>query len=337
LNFTDQDQPLEIEGFIVNYNVTNFRLDELIIDGAVPIFYIINDGLSFSLKNLTVKISFDYEFILDPPLLADIGHFWVQLEQVDFQLNFTTYMIDVTKKEQIHITGSSLFFDHPAPLVDIYGYADLGIVVNNTINTIAAVVKNRLQQRIGQADFMLKMELLINAFLLIVPNNIHLGGDLYLDGMLYDNPTYKAGEYMLITLETSLDNKKAPYNVPNSYGLPAPITTLNYELQLAVTEWFVNSAIEAVTATGKLEFSLPLGATNVKDLQHIIGTMWGYADSDPCITTIMLEMPCPVINMMDYKSDTTSFLQVPNLVTRWQCVKGKDGPLNQIVDIYWSN
>jgi len=54
-------------------NLTEFAIAELGLDGSIPIFVIGNDVMTIQLTNFLGKLAFDYAYITDPPILADIG------------------------------------------------------------------------------------------------------------------------------------------------------------------------------------------------------------------------------------------------------------------------
>ena len=82
----------------------------------------------------------------------------------------------------------TLDFESPGPIINIEGLNDFGIVVNNTGNTLLSIDRNRLAIIVNEQLLTPKINNLVNQMLLLLPQDIHLKGDLYLEGLLYNNP-----------------------------------------------------------------------------------------------------------------------------------------------------
>jgi hypothetical protein len=101
----------------------------------------------------------------------------------------------------------TLDFIETGPLLNIDGLNDFGIVLNNTINTFAAIVRNRLSSIINAQYATPAVNSAVNKILALIPQDIDLfHSDFYIEGLLYANPTYVnisgSMPYMIVPLET---------------------------------------------------------------------------------------------------------------------------------------
>lgn len=129
------------------------------------------------------------------------------------------------------ITWLEVDITSPGPLINIEGLNDFGIVVNNTGNTLLSIVRNRLVSVVNEQLLTAKINKIVNDILLLLPQDIHLKGDLYLEGLLYSNPQYTPS-YMLAKVDSTLVNISNPYPVENTMIFPQANLTLDYQLTL---------------------------------------------------------------------------------------------------------
>ena len=102
--------------------------------------------------------------------------------------------------------------------------SDFSEVVTNTVNTFAAVVRNRLLSIINGGpqgeegtesypEFHEKIQGLVNAVIGLVPPELDIGDKgLYLDGFLYKNITTVADFYIQMRLKTMLRYEGATFD-----------------------------------------------------------------------------------------------------------------------------
>lgn len=136
----------------VHFNVSNIHFTEFSIDPNTPIIRLQENKAAFEITNLTMRIQSDYEFISDPPLLADIGIAFINVERTSVFVEFETYLTD-TKQLQVYISQFLMNFTNPGPLVDLVGFNDIGIIVNSTVNTALNVVRNRVASILAESKF----------------------------------------------------------------------------------------------------------------------------------------------------------------------------------------
>ena len=95
---------------------------------------------------MSLNFEFDYAYISDPPIFADIGTAYLGIEgmTIEFVWNSTW-----TGEFELHISDLELHFapDQPHPLFD--GISDFSILASNVATTLTAVIRNRLQSMIN--------------------------------------------------------------------------------------------------------------------------------------------------------------------------------------------
>lgn len=100
------------------------------------------------------------------------------------------------------------------PFADFDGVSDFSDIVTNIVNTLAAVVRNRLESFVNGGDeYFLddKIQIIVNKVLNLVSFPISLGDNLLLDGFLYDDivTTYNT---MKIPLKTAIRSEASTFD-----------------------------------------------------------------------------------------------------------------------------
>ena len=83
--------PIDLDVISLDYNLTNFRFTKANYDVNVPLIEIQYDYYNFSIPLLDLTLEFDYEYVSDPPILADIGTAKFSVE--NWSLNFTSTIL----------------------------------------------------------------------------------------------------------------------------------------------------------------------------------------------------------------------------------------------------
>jgi hypothetical protein len=93
LQFSDLiNQQIAIEGLTTDFNVTGISVIKAELDGTVPIVKIGDGQFRFELANFTFDLSFDYEFITNPPIFADIGTATVNIGGMTLATDIETFL-----------------------------------------------------------------------------------------------------------------------------------------------------------------------------------------------------------------------------------------------------
>lgn len=88
------------------------------------------------MADLTFELGFDYEFITDPPIFADIGTAQVKIGGMTIATDLKTFLEESFTVELIDFT---LEFKNPGSLLNLDGLNDFGIVINNTLNHFTSI------------------------------------------------------------------------------------------------------------------------------------------------------------------------------------------------------
>lgn len=92
---------LHIEEVIsFDYNLTGFAFADANYNGAVPIATVIQNQVRLQLSNLTLNLTFDYAYVSDPPIFADIGSAYLGIDTLSIDVNLTSSF----ENEQFNIT-----------------------------------------------------------------------------------------------------------------------------------------------------------------------------------------------------------------------------------------
>ena len=100
--------------------------------------------------------------------------------------------------------GDLKLHGEPTPFASFNGISDFSEVITNVVNTLSAVLRNRLESFLDAGDQVgidKKLQAVVNKVLSLIPSQIDLPHGLYLDGLLFNNPT-AMNEELTIRLET---------------------------------------------------------------------------------------------------------------------------------------
>ena len=184
LNLTD-DVSLDIE-------LEHLKISNATISPSTPILTINTDeGLLFAFSDLTLNITADYSYIMDPPIFADIGEASFLFSPTNFSVNVGSRLYAIPGGQYLELELSNMHIESQAePFTSFVGISDFSEVASNTVNTLAAVLKNRVMSFINGGDtYGLddKLQAIVNKIINLVPDEVHLGNGLYIDGWLYTN------------------------------------------------------------------------------------------------------------------------------------------------------
>lgn len=99
----------------------------------------------------------------------------------------------------------TLDFVKPGNLIILDGLSDFSQVMTNTLDTITAIIRNRLSSMIDAQTLTAPINSAFNNIISKIPDDIEIGGsDYYIQGLLQSNPTTVAGQYLSIPLQTSI-------------------------------------------------------------------------------------------------------------------------------------
>jgi hypothetical protein len=244
----------------------------------------------------------DYSFVSDPPIFADIGETDLLLSGLCLSFDAkSVYDPSLDAANRFNLTISDLRLDwlDSEPLLDINGYSDFGGVVNNTINILATVVKNRLSSLINNEGILTPK---LNSFLYKITSSItgelDIGEDLYLYGWLFDAIT-TVPESMTLPLKVALKSDLEDYTEECATVLPDtwPDGGDRYALQMYINTCAFNEALFSLYTTN-LNITIQNENTTSNRLAKLVGhdmiSIYGRAD-DPCTLSVAANRGAPTI------------------------------------------
>jgi len=166
-------------------SVTNFAFTQSAISSAQPQVQLLDDSYArFTLKDLTLDIEFDYSYVSDPPIFADIGTATLGVEEVTFGFTWT-----VDGELKLVVEDMELNYGKAQMPADFDGLSDFSIVLSNTINTVVDVFRNRAVSMLNSQLLTPKITAIGNKIISLLPGKIPLGPELYLTGVFAGPPT----------------------------------------------------------------------------------------------------------------------------------------------------
>ena len=174
------------------------RFDEASIGGEPSVVQIHDDNnITVSLQSLTLKLASEYAYVSDPPIFADMGTGYIYFKELSGSFDASGVLVqdEETGETDFELLLSNAKLSQQAePFCNYDGISDFSEVVTNTVNTFAAVVRNRLLSIVNGGptgeetypELEAKVQGLINTVLGLIPSQIDIKDTgLYLDGFLY--------------------------------------------------------------------------------------------------------------------------------------------------------
>lgn len=94
----------------------------------------------FEFRNATGNFGWKYQYITDPPLLADIGDFDMDIENITFRVDFNSDF----KDDMIEVNINDLEVDIQPWNFSMEGISDFSELETNAFNFIGSVITNRI-------------------------------------------------------------------------------------------------------------------------------------------------------------------------------------------------
>ena len=187
----------------IDFNVTELQLNNLSIDNTFKLLELFDGGAVFGLKNLTGNVNFDYQYVTDPPILADIGEFNLDLANFTTKINTTQYYDQYFSVDLNSVDLEIEPFD-----ADFNGISDMSDVVSGLINWAGNIVRDRIVSIVKYVGPD-KIENVINSITDNIPDEIPIPGyeNLYIEGGIAGNFTIKDKAYVSIPMDVSLKNR----------------------------------------------------------------------------------------------------------------------------------
>ena len=203
--------PLLDQELVFNYELNETHVSSASIEQAPPLVKINDDGsITLAVDNLNLSLVSNYSYISDPPIFADIGEGSLHLVDMSMSADLTSTV------HPFQIELSNLKVDsHARPFCEFDGISDFSQVATNVVNTVVAVVRNRIESFIDDGEHYHvdeKLQAIINKILGLVEFPISLGDNgLYLDGVFYSD-IVAGNDLMVLPLNAMLRYDNATYD-----------------------------------------------------------------------------------------------------------------------------
>lgn len=124
-------------------------MSKLSVSNDVPLMTIqstYNDAI-LKIADLDLELTFDYSFISDPPILADIGSASIDFKNVSLYANWTSFIQE--ENSETHpftfvFNDLNIYADKVAEPFTFVGINDLSLVISDLLSTLGNMVRGRL-------------------------------------------------------------------------------------------------------------------------------------------------------------------------------------------------
>eukprot|EP00352_Strombidinopsis_acuminata_P004972 CAMPEP_0176350278 /NCGR_PEP_ID=MMETSP0126-20121128/9352_1 /TAXON_ID=141414 ORGANISM="Strombidinopsis acuminatum, Strain SPMC142" /NCGR_SAMPLE_ID=MMETSP0126 /ASSEMBLY_ACC=CAM_ASM_000229 /LENGTH=207 /DNA_ID=CAMNT_0017700203 /DNA_START=132 /DNA_END=755 /DNA_ORIENTATION=- len=133
----------------IDLNVTSIAVPHVSLSNNIPLFDIeaeYNDAI-LQLADFNLELTFDYAFISDPPILADIGSATIDFKNVTLFVNWTSFMQDVDEYSHpftLEFNDLYLYADHVDEPFNFHGLNDMSLVLSDLLSTLGNMVRGRI-------------------------------------------------------------------------------------------------------------------------------------------------------------------------------------------------
>ena len=194
-----------------DFNATGFKISDLSLDNKCKLMTLYNDRMVFAFKNFTGNFGFDYMYISDPPIFADIGTFDLDVANTtfltDFDSNVVNGVLDVLiHRLELEVDPFGITFD---------GVSDISDVATRFLTYCGNVILSRVVSIVAYAGPE-RINPTINSILELIPDEKNIPGtQLYVEGGISNNFTIKENDYIQIPLDMTLQNASVQFNRTN--------------------------------------------------------------------------------------------------------------------------
>ena len=162
------------------------------------------------MDGLNLTLAFDYEYVSDPPIFADIGT--AKIGMTNWYMNFTDYLelVDDVWVDSISSINMGWKGKQPQPLFD--GLSDFSGTVTSAAMVFQGAVLNRFGSLLSEGVMTDKINTLVNRLINMLPDYFEIkDSGLYLEGWFYESPIYR-DDYMQLILKTTLQSEDQPWS-----------------------------------------------------------------------------------------------------------------------------
>ncbi len=115
--------------FNLSLNITNLTVADVKFSQNVSLVQLHDDYLFLDIRDISLNASTKYGYILDPPILADLGDLYVDIANFTLFANITADYYD----DGLYISLAKLIIDFLGMDLFMDGYSDLSVAVTNIL------------------------------------------------------------------------------------------------------------------------------------------------------------------------------------------------------------
>lgn len=160
----------DLELFKVAGNVTSLNCEKFSIGKDTEMFQLHDGYVTFDLNKFILDFSIGYEFILDPPIMADIGFLNISVDNLEIKANTSTFV----ENNDLNLNMTYLKIAADSLGIEFDGLNDFLYEMNGLINTIGGIVLGKAGSVIE--DDLPKIIPLINKLLGMIPDSFPIPG-----------------------------------------------------------------------------------------------------------------------------------------------------------------
>eukprot|EP00347_Sterkiella_histriomuscorum_P019242 403342396 len=302
-----------IDVMMFDANLTNITVSKSQIVQEGRIVELKENGINFDLQNFSIYLTYDYEYITDPPYLVDIGDQLIAFDQLKVYFESETIVDKQSGDFYFNLTTLQLSEDSHQFVID--GVSDFSIIINNLINGVIDLVSSKIQYLIGSA-LSDKLVPLINKLVLSIPSDIKIPGtNLRLDLFFASEPlsTANYSGYLTLPVSLSIQSEDFPFTHVDPVLIQNDDNLLKHQVELFITEYMIDNVLflvhkEQLINVGGTQESLTVGLLSVT-----LGNNFdGYNTSSQCSLTITTLDPYPTItlNLTDSKINANLSVEI---------------------------
>ena len=155
----------------IDFNATGFKISDLSLDNKCKLMTLYNDRMVFAFKNFTGSFGFDYMYISDPPIFADIGTFDLDVANTTFLMDFDSNVVNgvldvLIRRLELDIDPFGITFD---------GVSDISDVATRFLTYCGNVIRSRLVSIVAYAGPD-RINPTINSILELIPDEKNIPG-----------------------------------------------------------------------------------------------------------------------------------------------------------------
>ena len=126
----------DLELFKIDGNMTGLHCQKFSIGTDTELIQLHDGFITFDMQKFILDFTIGYEFILDPPIMADIGNLSISIDNLQIKSNMTAF--EANNSLQLNLTYLMMNADDFG--IEFDGLNDFLYTMNNLINQIGGII-----------------------------------------------------------------------------------------------------------------------------------------------------------------------------------------------------